>query len=380
MLTPGVFESILLLGKPADSEGEGAETVVHIDSVIDNDCRKGIGGQPSITSKFPQIVDVVADFTKQHGFSAQNRRRTETSYSKGVTVKQIQQHLYTNYPELIEHKLSLTTIRRMFQVPNKHLKAVSRYKALINPHVGTKQNSYREFHADAHYLFARNKMRRELETLLSDKISVISVDDMAKVKLGVPAVSRYHQINRIFPEKDGPVLNDHDLVWTVSGYLISVSGHMFLQDEEKIDVSYDESNSYAVEALSGSEPDFQKITLGDLKGNIFTILSHQAHIQWNLKMSPIDCRDAIKKRMKKYLPENTTPVDFFASLDEEVALDVLDRLLKSTADLFRCKIVVFYKEQNEYLYNIISYKPSPTESPLYIFREWDGKYSFSNSF
>ena len=103
MLTPGVFESILLLGKPADSEGEGAETVVHIDSVIDNDCRKGIGGQPSITSKFPQIVDVVADFTKQHGFSAQNRRRTETSYSKGVTVKQIQQHLYTNYPE---HKLN----------------------------------------------------------------------------------------------------------------------------------------------------------------------------------------------------------------------------------------------------------------------------------
>ena len=54
---------------------------------------------------------------------------------------------------------------------------------------------------------------------------------------------------------------------------------MFLQDEEKIDVSYDESNSYTVETLSGSEPDFQKMTLGDLQGNIFTILSHQAHIQ-----------------------------------------------------------------------------------------------------
>ena len=221
-------------------------------------------------------------------------------------------------------------------------------------------------------------MHRELGTILSKKISVVSVDDMAKNKVGVPAVSQYHQINRIFPEKDGPVLNDYD--FPMPGYLISVSGYMFLQDEEKIDVSYDESNSYAVEALSGSEPDFQKMTLDNLKGNIFTILSHQVHIQWNLKMSPIDCRDAIKKRMKKYLPENTTTVDFFASLDEEVALDVLDRLLKTTADLFRCKIVVFYKEQNEYLYNIISYKPSPTESPLYIFREWDGKYSFSNSF
>ena len=90
VLTPGVFEPILLLGKAADSEVERAETVVDIDSVIDNDCRKGIGGQPSITSKFPQIVDVVAEFIKQHGFSAQNRRRTKTGYSTGVTVKQVQ--------------------------------------------------------------------------------------------------------------------------------------------------------------------------------------------------------------------------------------------------------------------------------------------------
>ena len=61
-------------GKPADSEGEEAKTVVYIDSAIDNDCRKGIGSQPSITFKFPQIVDVVAEFIKQHGFSAENRR------------------------------------------------------------------------------------------------------------------------------------------------------------------------------------------------------------------------------------------------------------------------------------------------------------------
>ena len=184
---------------------------------------------------------------------------------------------------------------------------------------------------------------------------------MAKVKVGVPAVSQYHQINRIFSEKDGPVLNDHD--FPLPGYLISVSGHKFPQDEEKIDVSYDESNSYAVEASSDSKPDFQKITLDDLKGNIFTILSHQAHIQFSLKMSPINCRDAIKKGIKEYLLENTRTVDFFLSLDKEVAFDVLDRLLKTTADLFRCKIVVFYKEQNEYLY-IISYKLSPTESAL----------------
>ena len=73
--------------------------------------------------------------------------------STGVTVKQIQQHLYAIYPEINEHKISLTTTRRMFQAPNKHLKGASRYKALTNARVGTKQSSYREFHADAHYLF-----------------------------------------------------------------------------------------------------------------------------------------------------------------------------------------------------------------------------------
>ena len=57
------------------------------------------------------------------------------------------------------------------------------------------------------------------------------------------------------------------------GYLISVSGYMFLQDEEKIDVSYDESNSYAVEALSSSEPDFQKMTLDDLTSLLFSVTS-----------------------------------------------------------------------------------------------------------
>ena len=54
----------------------------------------------------------------------------------------------------------------MFQAPDKNLKAAGRYKALINARVGTKQNSYREFHANAHYLFPQNKMGREQRSLL----------------------------------------------------------------------------------------------------------------------------------------------------------------------------------------------------------------------
>ena len=68
-----------------------------------NNSRKGKGGQHSIVSKFPQIADEVSEFIKQHGFSAQSRRRAETGYSSGVTAKQIQQHFHDTYPELKEH-------------------------------------------------------------------------------------------------------------------------------------------------------------------------------------------------------------------------------------------------------------------------------------
>ena len=65
------------------------------------------GGQPSLVSKFPGIVDEVAEFINQNGFSAQSRRRTETAYSLGVTIKQIRSHLYQKFPVLKEHKISL---------------------------------------------------------------------------------------------------------------------------------------------------------------------------------------------------------------------------------------------------------------------------------
>ena len=151
--------------------------------------RSGIGGRPSIVSKFPEIVDEVADFIKQNGFAAQSRRTTEAGFSNGVTIKEIQTHLHKTFPALKEHKISQTTIRRLFQAP-KHFRAAERYTALINGRVVTKSNTYGESHQDAQYHFARNKMRRELSSLFPNDISILFVDDMAKIKVGAPAVSR----------------------------------------------------------------------------------------------------------------------------------------------------------------------------------------------
>ena len=41
-------------------------------------------GQPSNASKFPTLVDIAADFVKQHGFAAQNRIRNELNAIKAT--------------------------------------------------------------------------------------------------------------------------------------------------------------------------------------------------------------------------------------------------------------------------------------------------------
>ncbi len=277
VLTPGAIELVFL----DDSITDDTDNIIEPDNDStlseQNQSRTGKGGQPSIVSKFPQIIDEITEFIKQNGFSAQNRRRTETAFSSGVTAKQIQGHLYNKYPDLKGHKISLATIRRLFNAPNKSYNAAERYKGLIDVRVGTKQNSYREHHIDAHYLFARNKMRRELGTLFSDSINTISVDDMAKLKVGAPAVSRYHQVKRYFAEGDSPNLPDHD--FPVPGYLLNVSGHMKLAFGDYFNY---ESN-YAPQSIS--LPVFNKMMFDGDEMDIFKVLTRQAEIQWKVKMS-----------------------------------------------------------------------------------------------
>ena len=83
-------------------------------------------------------------------------------------------------------------------------------------------NSYREFHEDSHDLFSRNKHRREFGSLFKEDSCILSMDDMAKIKVGAPAVSRYHQLRRLYPSTDMRNFHDHD--FPVPNYLLSASG------------------------------------------------------------------------------------------------------------------------------------------------------------
>ena len=93
----------------------------------------------------------------------------------------------------------------MFNAPNKRFKAADRYKTLVNARVKTMQNSYWGFQPNAHQLFTRNKMSRELGTLFNDKIVTILFDEIAKIKVVASDTSRYHQIKNFFAENDLPI-------------------------------------------------------------------------------------------------------------------------------------------------------------------------------
>ena len=243
VMTPGILECLLFpdnvsIEEPGidNSEPVGADSEEPNNSQENQTkSRRGIGGQPSFIFKFPEIIGEVTVYVKHHNFAAQARRWTDTGFSSGISIAEIRNHLYEKFPDLKSHIVSLTTIRRLFEAPNKSVDSRHKYTRLINARVGAKSNSYREPHLDAHYLFARNKMRREMAAMLSNSIKIISMDDMAKIKVGPPAVSRYHQLKQLFPSADQPNFSDHD--FPIPGYYLNVSGYM------ELDCSHFEPNT-----------------------------------------------------------------------------------------------------------------------------------------
>ena len=165
---------------------------------------------------------------KQHGLAAQCRCRNDTGFSSGVTINQIRQHLLGNFQELREHNISKSTARRLFEVPSKYHNAAARYKGHTDARVEAKCNSYRELHIDAYYLFAHKKFRREFVSMFPRSASILSTDDMAKIKVGLPAVSRYHQVRKMFMKDDNMNPLDHDFL--IPGYLLNTLGYVWLQN------------------------------------------------------------------------------------------------------------------------------------------------------
>ena len=162
------------------------------------------GGRKPIEDKFPDIATIATEFIKANGFKAQERRRSTTFQSCGVTIKELRGYLLEAVPGLKEHSLGNTTVRYLFQPVKKGTFAAENYEGLIDGKVAHKDNTGRKMHINDHYLNSRIKLRKEFAAYLSEECSTVSCDSMNKLRVGTLAVSRYHQIRKIFLKEDEP--------------------------------------------------------------------------------------------------------------------------------------------------------------------------------
>lgn len=118
---------------------------------------------------------MTSEFIQQHAHIC---RRTETATSCGVTLRDIQDHLYEKIPELKKQGIGRTPIAYLFAPPHRGHRSALQYKSLV-ARVPGKENNYREYHPDQHYLFSHVNYRLEFAQMVNETC-FFSCDDMNK--------------------------------------------------------------------------------------------------------------------------------------------------------------------------------------------------------
>ena len=87
--------------------------------------------------------------------------------------------------------------------------------------IGT--NKLSELHNDDHFAKSQVKSMISYLSLFKESSLLISMDDKAKVKVGVPCISHLVKSRKFFPKNQGPETLDHDFPID-NGFLIIPSG------------------------------------------------------------------------------------------------------------------------------------------------------------
>ena len=117
--------------------------------------------------------------------------------------------------------ISKSTIRRLLAAPTKNNDAAKYYKELFPGRPPPKRNNLRMSNNDAH--FANSECLTSAEFLERHSQLCLSLDNMNHIKVGALAVSRYHQISRIYLAQYAPNYEDHH-DFPTPGYYIVCSG------------------------------------------------------------------------------------------------------------------------------------------------------------
>jgi hypothetical protein len=159
-------------------------------------------------------------------------------------------------PGLKVKGIDVRTIRHLMKPPRSALRSSNRYFCVIDGNIPSKRNDIRKINRDGHYSMAASKLLDESLVQFPAEVCFLSADRKAKLKVGPPAVSRYHQIQRFFQGRDTPNYGDHD--FNFPGYLLDLAGFMerdltLLQDRG-ISLSDDEGNRSHGNLIRGRRP------------------------------------------------------------------------------------------------------------------------------
>ena len=246
------------------------------------------GGRPSVISKFPKIPTVATEFIKLNGYQAQERRRETTFQSCGVTIEEIRSHLFDTILGLREHGLGLTTIRYLFQPVHKGTFTAERYKGIIDGKVAFKDDSLMKQHVNGHYLLSRIKLRKEMFSHLDKEVTAVSCDMMNKLKVGTLAVSRYHQIRKIFLQSDRPNYPDHDFPLP---YKLVPDGILILQKQENSKNTPVIPKDTSVTTVNDDLTVAKKLSLAQSLETSANFATHQKRLDNNLLRSGLEIKD-----------------------------------------------------------------------------------------
>ena len=207
-------------------------------------------GRIPLHVQFPEIVERTLDFVTQHSFSAQERRRTDTSNVSGVSLQAVRDHLLETVPGLKDKGISKSTVHYLFQARRKGTIHAKRFKGLVNARVPMKRNDIRKTHQDAHFCNSQVNYVMEFATKFPNDVHCLSCDDKNKLLVGesTPAVSRHMNIKAFFMEENAPVYFDHD--FPLQNSKLIPSGYMFLEHNQTHDQTRPRSRSLTRQGLN----------------------------------------------------------------------------------------------------------------------------------
>ena len=200
---------------------QDAAAAAENESTVDQDAttkKQKKRGKPAFYELFPTLADLALSHKQSKGWGAQGRRRDQNCDSVGVSCSDLRDHLMkhvlglreficereaaNNKPasEIAAAAMSVDAVEDLFLPANKQRTNAKRSHGIIPARVPPKRNQNSKEHEDCHFTRTQQAMAKEFafDEEFRDFVARYSNDTCNKLRVGVLAVSRFHQIRRRF--------------------------------------------------------------------------------------------------------------------------------------------------------------------------------------